>query len=183
MFFKFIYNLFAFEFQVFREYLNDVLTKKWIWHFINSTNASILFVSKKNDELRLCVNYRELNKVILKNCHSLSLITQMLDQLVEKQYFIKLDLKNVYHRIRIREDNEWKTTFRTRYEHFEYTVMFFDLINASTTFQVYINKILARLINVFCVIYLNDILIYFDDRNTHVEHVQQILKRLQQYNL
>ena len=79
VFFKLIYNLFALELQVLREYLNDVLTKKWIRHFISSTSASIFFVSKKNDELRFCMNYRELNKVILKNRYSLSLITQMLD--------------------------------------------------------------------------------------------------------
>ena len=83
-----------------------------------------------------------------------------------------MDLKNTYYRIRIRKGDEWKTAFRTRYDHFKYLIMSFDLINVSATFQTYINKSLTSLINNFCVIYLNDILIYSSSQEEHLDHVK-----------
>ncbi len=152
--------------------------KKWIQHFISSAEASVLFVSKNEESLCLCIDYRDLNKITVKNYHSLSLISETLNQLSEVKMFIKLDLKNAYHCIRIKKDNEWKTAFCTYYSHFKYIVMSFRLINALTTFQAYINKALTELVNVFCVIYLNDILIYFSSLEEHQSHVKQILKWL-----
>ncbi len=87
-------------------------------------------------------------------------------------------MTDVYNRIRIKKKNEWKTTFRIRYKHFEYLMTFFDLTNASITFQVYINKTFNELINDFCVMYLNDILIFFKNRKSHVQHIREMLKRL-----
>ena len=98
-------------------------------------------------------------------------------------YFIKLDLKNTYHRIKIRKSDEWMTTFRIRYDHFEYAIMFFELVNVSVTFQILINKILRKLINHICVIYLNDILIYFKISEKHWKCVRKIFKRLYQFKL
>ena len=115
---------------------------------------------KKNDKLRLCVNYRKFNAIIIKNCYSLFLITKFLNWFNNVKRFIKLNFKNVYYCIKIKINDEWKTTFRTRYKHFEYQIMFFDLINASTIFQIYINKVLWNFIDVICVVYLNNILIY-----------------------
>ena len=158
--FNSLYNLSNIELATLRTYLDDVLAKDWIQYSTSSVESLILFVSKKNNDLRLCVDYRELNKVTIKNRHSLSLISETLDRLNEVKRFTKLNLKNTYHRIRIRKGDEWKTAFRTRYDHFEYLIMLFDLINASATFQIYINKSLTSLINNFCVVYLNDILIY-----------------------
>ena len=180
---EFLYNLFNNELNVLRKYLNDVLAKRWIRHFINLASVLILFVSKKDEELKLCVDYRDLNKIIVKNRHLLSLITKTLNRLCEAKWFFKIDLKNVYHRMRIKASDEWKTTFRTRYDHFEYLVMSFELANASATFQSYINKALTELVNRFCVIYLNDILIFLEFEEEHLSHVKEILERLRQYQL
>jgi hypothetical protein len=177
------YNLFNNELKTLRLYFDDALTRYIIKHSMSSTETSMLFVFKKNEKVRLCVDYRDLNKIIRKNRHSLSLIIQMLNQLQDCRFFIKIDLTDAYNWIRIKKKNEWKTTFRIRYEHFEYLMMFFDLTNASMTFQVYINKILNELVNDFCVIYLNDILIFFKNKKSHVRYIREMLKRLRANDL
>jgi len=101
-----LYNLSETELQVLREYLDNILVKKWIQHFISSAEASVLFVLKNEESLYLCVDYRDLNKITIKNCHSLLLISETLNWLSEVKMFIKLDLKNAYHCIRIKKDNE-----------------------------------------------------------------------------
>ena len=113
---------------------------------------------KKNKELRLCINYKRLNAIIIKNRHSLPFIIEILNYLCEAKRFIKLNLKNVYHRRRVKWDDEWKTTFRTRYDYFEYQVISFELINALIIFQISINKTLKEFMNIIYVIYLNNIL-------------------------
>ncbi len=181
--YELLYNLSNTELATLRQYLDDVLAKEWIKHFVSLINASILFILKKNDSLHLCMNYWDLNKIIVKNRHSLSLISETLDRLSKIKQFTKLDLKNVYHRLRIQREDEWKTTFHTRYDYFKYIIMSFDLINMSVIFQTYINKILTKLLNDFCVIYLNDILIFFVEKTDHVNHVKQILERLRKFKL
>ena len=166
-----LYNLFQIQLTKLRRYLNNVLIKKWIKFSVSLASVSIFFVFKKDEELRLCINYKSLNAIIIKNRHSLSFIIKTLNRLCNVKRFIKLKLKNVYHRIRIKQNNEWKMTFRTRYDHFEYQIMLFELTNAPIIFQIYINKILRRLINVICVIYLNDILIFNEDSTKHWLHV------------
>jgi len=145
--------------------------------------ASVLFISKNEENLHLCVNYKDLNKITVKNCHSLLLISETLNQLSEVKIFIKLDLKNAYHHIRIKKDNKWKTVFCTCYNYFKYIIMSFRLINVSVTFQIYINQMLTELVDVFYVIYLNNILIYFSSLEEHQSHVKQILKQLWQFKL
>ncbi len=171
------------ELATLRQYLNNVLAKEWIKHFISSTDASILFIFKKNDSLHLCMNYWDLNKITVKNRHSLSLISETLDRLSKVKQFTKLDLKNAYYHLRIQREDKWKTMFHTRYDHFKYMIMLFNLINASVIFQTYINKILTKLLNDFCVVYLNDILIFFIEKTNHVDHVKQILERLRKFKL
>ena len=103
---KSLYNLFKMKLNVLRKYLDDVLVKSWIKHFVNFMNVSVLFVSKKDEDLRLCVNYWDLNCITIKNWHSLSLISEILDWLSETKIFIKLDLKDAYHCIQIQQSNE-----------------------------------------------------------------------------
>ena len=178
-----LYNLSNTELVTLRDYLDDALAKGWIRHSVSPAGAPVMFVPKKDGSLRLCVDYRGLNKITRKNRHPLPLITQVLDQLSGSAYFTKLDLKDAYHRIRIREGDEWKTAFRTRYGHFEYMVMPFGLANAPATFQAYINKALAGIVDVSCVVYLDDILIFSKDRTTHVNHVKEVLRRLRKFDL
>ncbi len=178
-----LYNLLNTELVILRQYLNDVLAKEWIKHFISSIDVFILFIFKKNDSLHLCVNYQDLNKIIVKNRHSLSLISETLNRFSKVKQFTKLDLKNVYHCLRIQCKDEWKMTFCIHYDHFKYMIMLFNLINASVIFQTYINKILTELLNDLYVIYLNNILIFFVKKIDHINHMKQILKRLRKFKL
>ena len=181
--FESLYNLSTIKLTILRKYLNDLLNKNWIRLSINFAEISMLFIFKKNDTLRLCVDYQKLNRIIKKNRHSLSFIFQILNVMIENKYFTKINLRNVYHRIKINKKNEWKTTFRTRYEHFEYLMMFFELINVSTTFQIHVNKTLKNLIDIVCVIYLKNILIFSKNRKSHFKNVTIVLRKLKKFRL
>ncbi len=89
-----------------KKYLDNILTKKWIQHSVNSVEASVLFILKNEEDLHLCVDYRDFNKIIIKNHYSLLLISEILNCLSEVKMFIKLNLKNAYHHIRIKKDDE-----------------------------------------------------------------------------
>ena len=178
-----LYNLSQTELKALREYLDDAVAKGTVRHSTSPAGAPILFVPKKDGGLRLCVDYRGLNKVTIKNRHPLPLIGETLDRLCGAKIFSKLDLKDAFNRLRIREGDEWKTAFRTRYGHFEYLVMPFGMANAPATFQAYINKALAGYIDDFCVVYLDDILIYSQNEEEHCIHVKKVLERFKQYQL
>ena len=178
-----LYIIFETEFEILKNYLLKNLILNCIRKFTNRANASMFFIFKKNNNLRFCVNYKKLNVFIIKNKCSLFLIDETLNRLMNVIYFIKLDFKNAYHQIKIRKNDEWMTTFRIYYDHFKYIIMFFELVNAFVTFQTLINKILRELMNHICVIYLNDILIYFKMRKKHWKCVRKILKCLRQFKL
>jgi hypothetical protein len=178
-----IYSLSEKELKVLREYLQDSLRNGWIRESTSPAGAPILFTPKNDGELRLCVDYRALNKLTIKNRYPLPLIGEIMDRLVGAKVFTKLDLRNAYHRIRIHEGDEWKTAFRTRYGHFEYLVMPFGLANAPATFQAYINQALIGLVDISCVVYMDDILIFLRDPATHQRDVAAVLERLRQYGL
>ena len=178
-----IYSLSANELRVLREYLESALQKGWIQPSESSAGAPILFVQKQDGSLRLCVDYRGLNRVTKKNRYPLPLIPEILDRLSGAQIFTKLDLRDAYHRIRVAEEDRWKTAFRTRYGHFEYLVMPFGLTNAPATFQGYINEALRGLLDNICVAYMDDILIFSRDEEEHEKHVRLVLERLKEYSL
>ncbi len=117
--------------------------------------------------------------IILKNRCLLLLINEALDHLADVKWFIKLDIKNAFNKLCIWKEDKWKTIFCTRFDLYEYFVMFFDLINASTFFQIYMNQTLFEFLNIICLVYLNDILIFSETCKKHVHHVQQILDKLQ----
>ena len=143
------YNISQDELSAIREYLFIILKKKWIRLFNSLIEVSILFVKKFDKSLRLCVDYRELNKIIVKNKYSLSILLKTLDRFASAWHFIKIDIRNTYHRIRIRKNDEWKIAFRTRYEQFEYQIISFDLVNTLAIFQSYINNALKSYINIY----------------------------------
>src|SRR5580692_3178868 len=178
-----IYNLSEMELASLREYLNKGLDRGWIQHSISPAGAPILFVPKKDGKLRLCVDYCALNAVTRKNQHTLPLISEILDRLNGAQYLTKIDLQDAYHRIAIAKEDQWKTAFRTRYGHFEYCVMPFGLTNSPATFQAYINKALSGLVDVICVVYLDDILIYSENLEDHRRHVREVFERLRRFSL
>ena len=178
-----IYNMSQNELVAIWEYLASALKKNWIRSFNSFAETSMLFVKKTNDNLRLYVDYRDLNEIIIKNKYSFSLLFETLNRFAHVKRFIKLDIRNVYHRIRIRKNDEWKTTFRTRYDQYEYQIMLFELTNAFATFQFYVNEALKSYIDIFCVIYLNDVLIYSKSEKQHWTHVRMILRALLRYRL
>ncbi|KAL2104482.1 hypothetical protein VUR80DRAFT_423 [Thermomyces stellatus] len=173
-----IYPLSQKELQTLREYIEENLRLGRIRHSTSSAASPILFVPKKDGGLRLCVDYRALNKITLKNRYPLPLITEILDRTQGSYYFSKIDIKDAYYRIRIAEGDEWKTAFRTRYGLFEYTVMPFGLTNAPATFQHYISTALSDLLDSCCIVYLDDILIFSKDRDTHTSDLHNVLERL-----
>lgn len=178
-----MYNLSVMELDTLRKYITEYLSRGWIRHSKSPAGAPILFAKKKDGSLRLCVDYRGLNKVTIKNRGSLPLITESLDRLKQAKVFTKLDLKEAYHRVRIAEGDEWKTAFRTRYGHFEYMVMPFGLTNAPAQFQGLIAQTLAGLVDITCIVYLDDILIFSDNLSDHKQHVREVLQRLREAKL
>ena len=178
-----LYNLLSSELKTFQEYLDNALMKGWIRHFISPAGASVLFIPKRDSSFHLCVNYWVLNKITIKNHHALLLISEILDWLIEVRWFIKFDLKDAYHWLCIRHDDEWKMAFCTWYDHFKYIIMLFDLSNVPATFQAYINKALADMVDVFCIIYLNNILIYSNLLKEHWGYIRQVLKCLCKFQL
>ena len=180
-----LYNLSERELRILRDYIEESLANGRIRHSNSPAGAPILFVPKKDGTLRLCVDYRGLNAVTVKDRCALPLINETLDRLSGARYYTALDLKDAYYRLRIRAGDEWKTAFRTRYGHYEYLVMPFGLANAPATFQAYINKALAGLLDTICVVYLDDILIYThsEDIEEHWRAVRAVLARLRSNDL
>lgn len=178
-----LYTLSQKELEALKEYIAENLAKGFIRKSQSPAGAPVLFTPKKDNKLRLCVDYRGLNKITIKNRCPLPLITETLDQLREASTFTKLDLKGAYNLVRIAEGDEWKTAFRTRYGHFEYLVMPFGLTNAPATFQAFLNDVLREHLDNFVVIYLDDILIYSRDARDHVQHVRMVLSKLQAADL
>ena len=159
------------------------MKKKFIRKLKSSTRYSILFIFKKNEKFRLCVDYRKLNKIIVKNRYSLLNINELQNKLSKAKYFTKFNLKKAYNLIRMKTKKKWKTTFQIRYEHYKYTMMSFELINASTICQKIINDVLREHLNVFVITYLDDILIYSKNLSKHQQHVRIILQCLKQRRL
>lgn len=178
-----IYPLSQDELAVLSEYIKTNLENGFISRSTSPAGAPIMFVKKKDGSLRLCVDYRGLNKVTVKNRYPLPLINEMLDRLTSATVFTKLDIRNAYHRIRIAEGDEWKTAFRTRYGHFQYNVMPFGLTNAPGSFQALINDVLREYLDHFVLVYLDDILIFSDDQQQHDQHVKLVLQKLRDAGL
>lgn len=129
-----IYNMSHDKLTAIRDYLDSALERKWIRPFSSQIRLPVLFVKKADGLLQLCVDYRGLNEVTIKNNYPLPLLSETLERFVHAKHFTKINIRNAYHRISIRKGNEWKTTFRTRYGQFEFQVMPFGLANAPATF-------------------------------------------------
>jgi transposase InsO family protein len=178
-----IYSLSEPELKALRTWLDENLSKGFIRASSSPAGAPILFVKKKTGELRLCVDYRALNNITIKNRYPLPLIPETLDRLGKARIFTKLDLRGAYNLVRVKDGDEWKTAFRTRYGHYECRVMPFGLTNAPAVFQHFMNDVFRDVLDDFTVIYLDDILIYSTDPSKHDEHVRIVLERLIKHGL
>ncbi len=180
---QFIYSLSAEKLDALQQYLKKNMQKEFIRKLQSSAEYSILFVLKSNESLRLYVDYKALNNITIKNSYSLSLISELQNRLQRAQWFTKFDILEAFNQIQIKEEDEWKTVFCTRLEHYEYLIMSFNLINASVTFQTFVNNVLRRYLNQFVIVYLNDILVYFKTKKEHVQHVKKVLQTLKKVDL
>ncbi len=163
-----IYNLSYRELSILREYLDSTLRKGQIRESKSPTRALILFIPKDDGTIRLYIDYRSLNKIIVKNRFPLLLISKLLDRFSQLAIFIKLNLYNTYYRLRIKAGDKQKTTFRTRYGYYKYLVIPFRLANTPTTFLNYIYKALGGLLDSVYIVYLDNILIYLKDKKSYV---------------
>ena len=178
-----IYPMSGHQLNKLDKYLKKMMAEGKIAHSESPYGAPILFVPKPDGSLRLCVDYRNLNKLTILNKNPLPLIDELRDRVAGAKVFTKLDLKDGYHLIRMRKGDEGKTAFHIRYGQYEYKVMPFGLVNAPTTFQSIMNKILREFLDHRVVVYLDDVLIYTENMKDHIKLVQMVLDRLVQHDL
>ncbi|KAJ1041177.1 hypothetical protein NDA10_007333 [Ustilago hordei] len=171
------------EMSELRRYLDENLEKGFIRPSKSPARSPVLFVPKKDGGLRLCVDYRGLNEITVKNRAPLPLIKEQLFLLRKARIYTKLDLRAAYNLIRIAKGDEWKTAFGTQLGLYEYLVMPFGLANAPAHFQSFINDIFRDIIGIYVVVYLDDFLIFSDTEEVHVKHVTEVLTRLRSNRL
>jgi hypothetical protein len=143
----------------------------------------MLFVEKKDGTQRMCVNYRSLNEVTIKNKSPLPRIEDMFHQMKGASVFLKIDLRSGYHQLKIRESDIPKTAFHTQYGLYEYTVMSFGLINAPAYFLYLMNKVFMEYLDKFVVVFIDDILIFSKTEEEHEKHLRMVLEKLRSNQL
>lgn len=171
------------ELDELRRQLDELLKLGLIKPSVSPWGAPVLFVKKKDGSMRMCIDYRALNKVTIRNQHPLPRIDECLERLQGASFFTSLDLKSGYHQIRIKDEDVPKTAFNTRYGQFSFLVLPFGLCNAPPTFQGLMNRVLGDYIDRFALVYLDDILIFSKSEEEHVKHVKMALDRLREAKL
>jgi len=175
---KKIYALSYDQLEELHRYIKQNEDRGWIRMVKLGRASPTMFVKKKDGKLRLCADYRALNEVTKKDRHSLPLISKALDRLGGAKYFTKLDIKDAYHNLRIREGDEWKTTFSTKLGTYEYLVIPFGLCNAPAAFQRWITEVLMEQIDMCCIVYLDDLVIYSNTIQQHRKDIRNILEAI-----
>ncbi|GJS81208.1 reverse transcriptase domain-containing protein [Tanacetum coccineum] len=163
--------------------LKELQEKGFIRPSHSPWGAPVLFVKKKDGSMRMCIDYRELNKLTIKNRYPLPRIDDLFDQLQGACCFSKIDLRSGYHQLRVREEDIPKTAFRTRYGHFEFTVMPFGLTNAPAIFMDLMNRVCKPYLDKFVIVFIDDILIYSKSEEEHEAHLKTILDLLKKEKL
>ena len=159
------------------------MDKRFIRPRSSPGGASVLFAKKKDKTLRLCIDYKQLNRVTIKNRYPLPRIDDLFDQLREARVYSKIDLRTGYHQLRVRDTDIPKTAFRTRYGHFEFTVMPFRLTNALAAVMDLMHRIFQPYLDQFVVVFVDDILIYSQSEWEHEYHLRIILQLLRDHQL
>ena len=166
-----------------KELLKDLIDKGFIRHSVSPWGSILLFVRKKDSSLRKCIDYQQLNKVRVKNKYPLPRINDLFDQLQGASFFSKTDLKSGYHQLRVRECDILKIAFRTRYGHFKFLVMSFGLTNAPTRFMYLINRVFKQYLDMFIIVFIDDILVYFRSEHDHADHLRIVLSTLRNHQV
>ncbi|KAH0729809.1 hypothetical protein KY289_000997 [Solanum tuberosum] len=177
------YRMAPTEIKELKEQLKDLLDKGFIQPSISPWGAPVLFVRKKDGSLRMCIDYHQLNKVIVKNKYPLSRIDDLFDQLQGASYFSIIDLRSGYHQLRVRGDDIPKTALRTQYGHYEFLVISFGLTNAPAAFMDLMNRMFRKYLDMFVIVSIGDILIYSRSENEHVDHLRIVLQVFKDYQL
>ncbi|GAU34562.1 hypothetical protein TSUD_29080 [Trifolium subterraneum] len=177
------YRMSASELNELKKQLEELLEKKFIRPSVSPWGAPVLLVKKKEGSMRLCIDYRQLNKATIKNKYPLPRIDDLMDQLVGACVYSKIDLRSGYHQIRVKMEDVPKTAFRTRYGHYEYTVMPFGVTNAPGVFMEYMNRIFHSFLDKFVVLFIDDILVYSKSEEEHKENLRIVLQVLKEKKL
>ncbi|GJU36568.1 putative reverse transcriptase domain-containing protein, partial [Tanacetum coccineum] len=177
------YRLAPAEMKELAEQLKELSDKGFIRPSSSPWGAPILFVKKKDGSFRMCIDYRELNKLTVKNRYPLPRIDDLFDQLQGSSIYSKIDLRSGYHQLRVREEDIPKTAFRTRYGHYEFRVMPFGLTNAPAVFMDLMNRVCKPYLDKFVIVFIDDILIYSHNEKEHEEHLKTILELLKKEEL
>ncbi|KAL8134085.1 hypothetical protein AgCh_009233 [Apium graveolens] len=177
------YRMDPVEMKELAKQLQELLDKGVIRPSVSPWGAPVLFVKKKDGSMRLCIDYRELNKLTIKNKYPLPRIDDLFDQLKEVCYFSMIDLRSGYHQLKIKPEDIPKTAFRTRYGHYEFLVMSFGLTNAPTAFMDLMNQVYKEYLDKFVIVFIDDILIYSKTREDHATHLRIALQRLREKQL
>ena len=160
--------------------LHELLDKVFIRPSVSPWGALILFIKKKDGTLRMCIDYRKINKVIVKNKYPLPRIEDLFDQLKGASVFSKIDLRSRYYQLQVKEVDVPKTTFRTRNGHYEFLVMPFGLSNAPAAFMDLMNRVFHPYLDQFVVVFIDDILVYYKDAQEHEHHSRIVLQTLRE---
>ncbi|KAA0060413.1 pol protein [Cucumis melo var. makuwa] len=166
------YRMAPAELKELKVQLQELLDKGFIRPSVSPWGAPILFVNKKDGSMRLCIDYRELNKVTVKNRYPLPRIDDLFDQLQGATVFSKIDLRSGYHQLRIKDGDVPKTAFCSRYGHYEFIVTSFGLTNAPAVFMDLMNRVFREFLDTFVIVFIEDILIYSKTEAEHEEHLR-----------
>jgi hypothetical protein len=161
--------------------LEELLNKGYICPSVSPWGTPVLFVKNKDGMLRLCIDFIQLNKVTVKNKYSLSRIDDLFDQLKDARIFSKIYLRSGYHQVRIKEEYISKTTFKTRYGHYEFMMVSFGLSNAPVVFMFLMNVVFPEYLDKFVIVFLDDILIYSKPEEEHEHHLRMVLQVLREH--
>ncbi|GBG70053.1 hypothetical protein CBR_g4881 [Chara braunii] len=178
-----VYRMGFGELEELRRQIDEMIGKGWIKPNESEFGAPVLFVPKKGGKLRMCIDYRGLNRITRKNAYPLPHIDDLLDAAGGCKVFSKIDLKSGYHQIEVEPADQHKTAFKTRDGLYEFTVMPFGLTNAPATFQSLMDKVFRNQINRFVVVYLNDILIFSKSMEEHMRHLEEVMQVLKDAQL
>ncbi|KAJ0752693.1 putative nucleotidyltransferase, Ribonuclease H [Helianthus annuus] len=171
------------ELKELKEQLQELLDLGFIRPSVSPWGAPVLFVKKKDGSMHLCIDYRELNKITIRNQYPLPRIDDLFDQLQGAQFFSKIDLRSGYHQLKVKNDDVPKTAFRTRYGHYEFLVMPFGLTNAPAVFMDLMNRVFHQFLDKFVIVFIDDILVYSKSREEHEAHLHVVLGTLRHEKL